>query len=39
MSELEELAQFLHPDQRFDLKLVAVQHIVGLTGSKAGLYG
>jgi len=37
MSELEELAQFLHPDQRFDLKLVAVQHIVGLTGSKEGI--
>ena len=37
MGELEELAQFLNVDQRFDVKMVALQHIVGLTGSKEGI--
>eukprot|EP00088_Acartia_fossae_P028600 TRINITY_DN29405_c0_g1_i3.p1 TRINITY_DN29405_c0_g1~~TRINITY_DN29405_c0_g1_i3.p1 ORF type:complete len:360 (-),score=70.76 TRINITY_DN29405_c0_g1_i3:84-1163(-) len=37
MGELEELAQFLNIETRFDVKLVALQHIVGLTGSKDGI--
>jgi len=37
MGELEELAQFLNVEQRFDVKMVALQHIVGLTGSKEGI--
>ena len=37
MSEIEELAQFLNIDQRLDIKLTALQHIVGITGSKDGI--
>ena len=37
MGELEELAQFLNIDQRLDIKLTALQHIVGITGSKDGI--
>ncbi|XP_023346484.1 protein HGH1 homolog [Eurytemora carolleeae] len=37
MGELEELAQFLHIDQRTDLKTVALQHVLGMTGNKEGL--
>jgi len=37
MSELEELAQFLSKHQRLDVKAVAVQHILGMTGNKEGI--
>jgi len=37
MGEIEELAQFLNIDQRLDIKLTALQHIVGITGSKDGI--
>jgi hypothetical protein len=37
MGELQELAQFLHINQRSDLKTVAVQHVLGMTGNKEGL--
>jgi len=35
--DLGELVQFLQPDQRADIKPVALQHILGLTGSVGGL--
>ena len=37
MEELRELLQFLEPSARLDLKTVALQHILGLTGSPEGL--
>jgi len=34
---LEELVEFLQLEQRLDLKTVALQHVLGLTGSKDGI--
>ena len=37
MEEIREILQFLEPSARLDLKIVALQHILGLTGSPEGL--
>nr|CAG4651959.1 EOG090X08WK [Triops cancriformis] len=36
MEDLNELLQFLAKDTRLDLKLIAVQHLLGLTGTAEG---
>jgi len=36
-SDYAELAQFLLPDQRIDLKMIALQHVLGLTATKEGI--
>lgn len=37
MSDLEDLAQFLQKDQRIDVKMTALQSVLGLSGNKEGL--
>ncbi len=37
MEAVKELLQFLHLDARIDVKTVALQNILGLTGSPEGL--
>jgi len=37
MGEYVELAGFLLPDQRLDIKMIALESVLGLTGSKEGL--
>nr|CAG4644093.1 EOG090X08WK [Lepidurus arcticus] len=36
MEDLNELVQFLQKDTRLDVKLIALQHILGLTGTAEG---
>jgi hypothetical protein len=37
MEAIREILQFLEPTARLDLKTVALQHVLGLTGSPEGL--
>lgn len=37
MEVIREMFQFLEPSARLDLKIVALQHVLGLTGSNEGL--
>ncbi|ALC45278.1 CG6073 [Drosophila busckii] len=36
MEELRELVEFMQPNQRLDLKAVALSHVLGLTGTAEG---
>ena len=36
MDALEELAQFLAPTSRIDIKILALEQVLGLTGNEEG---